>query len=432
MPPISRAKKILFTAALAVLGYLLIEIASFAYISVSSGKIFAFSDYDAVRSYILGQEASAMPPEMSIPVSSPHDEVIHPYLGFVVDPTARAGYSPQGFRGETTPFTPAAEGTFVAGIFGGSFAEEMWAEAGETLAAELSRSPAIGGRKVVLQPVALGGYKQPQQLLALSYFLALGARFDAVVELDGFNEVALAPAENAEMVYPFYPRGWPARVNNFIDERRLALLARLGGLDAEQRSLAERFSRFPLSWSVTANLVWRSLQVRTASRRAAAAAELEARMARGKEKLAYIASGPPFDAGNEGATFEALASVWQRSSEEMRALAEGAGATYFHFLQPNQYVEGSKPLTSREREVAWRADHPYREGVVAGYPLLIAKGAELRAGGMAFDDLTRIFEDHRETLYKDDCCHVTKAGYEIVARAIAKKITESLASPSPN
>ena len=36
------------------------------------------------------------------------------------------------------------------------------------------------------------GYKQPQQLLVLSYFLSIGQTFDLVVNIDGFNEVALS------------------------------------------------------------------------------------------------------------------------------------------------------------------------------------------------------------------------------------------------
>jgi len=35
------------------------------------------------------------------------------------------------------------------------------------------------------------GYKQPQQLLVLSYFLSIGQPFDMVMNIDGFNEVAL-------------------------------------------------------------------------------------------------------------------------------------------------------------------------------------------------------------------------------------------------
>ena len=36
------------------------------------------------------------------------------------------------------------------------------------------------------------GYKQPQQLLVPTYFLSIGQVFDLVVNIDGFNEVALS------------------------------------------------------------------------------------------------------------------------------------------------------------------------------------------------------------------------------------------------
>src|SRR4030095_13628597 len=40
------------------------------------------------------------------------------------------------------------------------------------------------------------GYKQPQQLLVLSYFLSIGQTFDLVLNIDGFNEVALGSLNN--------------------------------------------------------------------------------------------------------------------------------------------------------------------------------------------------------------------------------------------
>jgi hypothetical protein len=42
----------------------------------------------------------------------------------------------------------------------------------------------------------IGGYKQPQQLMALNWFMALGGEFDIVINLDGFNDVALPALEN--------------------------------------------------------------------------------------------------------------------------------------------------------------------------------------------------------------------------------------------
>ena len=51
--------------------------------------------------------------------------------------------------------------------------------------------------------MAHGGWKQPQQLLALSWILALGGELDVLINVDGFNEVALDGVENAERgVFP--------------------------------------------------------------------------------------------------------------------------------------------------------------------------------------------------------------------------------------
>ena len=53
--------------------------------------------------------------------------------------------------------------------------------------AALERLPAFEGKRVEIVCTALGGYKQPQQLFSLMYFLALGGHFDVWVNLDGFN-----------------------------------------------------------------------------------------------------------------------------------------------------------------------------------------------------------------------------------------------------
>ena len=41
--------------------------------------------------------------------------------------------------------------------------------------------------------------------------------------------------------------------------------------------------------------------------------------------------------------------VWARASLEMELLCAGYGIRYLHFLQPNQYLPGSKTLTDEER-----------------------------------------------------------------------------------
>lgn len=76
---------------------------------------------------------------------------------------------------------------YVVGVFGGSVAHSFALQARLQFEWLLSERYA-GGRKVVLLNFAIGGHKQPQQLTTLSYFAAIGQKFDMVLNLDGFNE----------------------------------------------------------------------------------------------------------------------------------------------------------------------------------------------------------------------------------------------------
>lgn len=408
----------------ALVALLVVEAFSWLYLCYDHGGLYLPSGDQRTRAAILDPGSSTAPPDQEIPLATPHAEVIHPFLGFVVDPVRKPGFTEQGFPATAPSAGPRGGEPLEVAVFGGSFAEGVVRQGGEILAEALAGG-AAGGRRVTVRAYALGGYKQPQQLLALAWLLSLGEPVDLVINIDGFNEVALPGAENAGMVFPFYPRGWPARVSNFIDPAKLEMVAALSSLARRQTVLARRFSRFPLSWSPTANLVWRSLQRETAARRARVARELESYSARRHGELGYIARGPGFPYRGEEEMQQALSAHWMRSSLEMRTLAAGSGIPYFHFLQPNQYVPGSRELAPGERKTAFREDHPYREGVVRGYPLLQERGARLAAQGVSFHDLTGIFRGIPGAIYIDDCCHVSREGYAIVAREIARIINEA-------
>lgn len=64
----------------------------------------------------------------------------------------------------------------------------------------------------------------------------------------------------------------------------------------------------------------------------------------------------------------------------------------------------------------------YQVAVEAGYPLLRAEGARLKADGVPFTDPVDPFIDEPRPMYKDACCHFTHAGYQAIARAIAQAI----------
>src|SRR5436309_3415270 len=52
--------------------------------------------------------------------------------------------------------------------------------------------PTHRGKDIVMINLAQGGYKEPQQLLALGYVIALGQPLDLVINMDGFNEAYIS------------------------------------------------------------------------------------------------------------------------------------------------------------------------------------------------------------------------------------------------
>jgi hypothetical protein len=266
----------------------------------------------------------------------------------------------------------------------------------------------------------LGGFKQPQMAAALAYLLALGNRFDVVVELDGFNEVALSVMDyKTKGIFPAYPRDWDrlvSQVPDLQDQRRIGTIAYL----QEWRGrLARRFARRPFSWSVTAAVVWKSLN-----------RWLGAEIARAREDLAtaqlqrtsYRERGPHREYASDQELLKEITSVWGLSSLQMRSLCAGSGMRYFHFLQPNQYVPNSKPMGPSEVSIAYHPNTIYSRAVEQGYPLLRAEGARLSALGVQFEDLSPLFVRITEPLYIDDCCHVNAKGNALMGEAIGKAI----------
>jgi len=123
-----------------------------------------------------------------------------------------------------------------------------------------------------------------------------------------------------------------------------------------------------------------------------------------------------------------LVALWQRSSRLLDGLARANGTRYYHFLQPNQYVPESKPMTTDERATAVKATR-YAGLVHTGYPMLQRAGRELRAEGVRFVDLTGAFAGHVEPIYIDACCHVSPHGNAIVADLVFDAIRRDLQQP---
>ena len=292
----------------------------------------------------------------------------------------------------------------------------------------LSGIPRFKERRIALVNMAHGGWKQPQQLLALSWMLALGGELNVLINVDGFNEVALDGAENAKRgVFPAYPRGWAVRVDDFLDSDQTPLLAAVA-LGAERRiAMASVFDYRILRWSPTANLVWGLVDRRL--NHDFVSARLEFAQSQSQQNR-FRQIGPSVDA-DAAERLRILVTVWRNASGALARQSAASDIHYFQFLQPNQYDEDAKPMGTAERSVAFRSDHPYRLGARIGYPLLREAGETLRQEGDFFFDFSRLFEDVREPLFADNCCHLTADGYARFVDAVVESIAASPDRPAP-
>jgi hypothetical protein len=365
------------------------------------------------------------------------EEVIHPYLGYVTLPPAEARAEPTlealGFPSRAPLVRERSPDTVVMAVFGGSVAQYFAGQGAEHLFAELASLPGFGGRRLVVLGAAQAGYKQPQSLIALAYLLALGVHLDLVVLLDGFNEVVGPKLGSDAEVFPLYPNRWLQRVADLDVATEVRSLIGEIAYHKEQRARwADWLVRSRLRHSHVVAVLWavydRRVETLLAARRLALADR------RAGQKLDYLATGPRFADGS--VPYEELVRVWSEGSIGMHALAQVHGIRFFHFLQPNQHLPGSKPMGEAERERAVAGGERYAPHVRGGYPLLREAGAALRERGVWFHDLTPVFGAVEEPIYVDNCCHFGQRGNELVAEAMAARIRaepegEPEASESP-
>ena len=409
-----------FALALAMIAvmYVVTELLLFATISIRFGRLFNFTAFEAQRREVTAGEdpfgMADVPARLRI-----RKEIVHPYLGYVYDPTVERSASPYGIS-DVSPVQHRSPNTVVIGIFGGSFADDIAYTMTDELAERLK--PGFPGRQFVFVKATIGGYKQPQQLMAFNYFTALGGEFDVVINLDGFNDVALPGLENIPNTNPFFPRQWHLRMRTVPDTEFLTTVGKIKFWDSLSEKWTGVFRNGPLRYSVTANTIWR-LGDQLLYNQAVANRALLPQMS---AVNGYAAAGPPSTYASDAEMYQALGRLWAESSYQMHAIARARGIHYFHFLQPNQYLEDSKPMDAAERRVAIREDHPYAANVRKGYPVLRELGRDLVRRGVTFVDLTNVYADTRDVLYRDNCCHVNGAGQRIVVEAIAKTIRDGM------
>jgi hypothetical protein len=346
------------------------------------------------------------------------EEIIHPYLGYVIDfKDAKRNNDSYGFLTSKSPVIKREPGKLNVLILGGSVAQSM------RLCLEAAFSRACREPPNVVS-LGMAGYKQPQQLMALSYFLSLGAEYDLVVNLDGFNEIALPFTDNCKVgINPFFPRNWNLRIGR---QPSKAILAKIGEVrylrDLKEQSL-ERVKSNPFRWSACYGLA--KMEEFKRLDREITLNSVKLLLLEQKESKTFEETGPLSNYQDPQQVYRDSAALWARCSELMDEAARANGTEYYHFLQPNQYVKGSKVLTWEERQKAYLEMYDYSKSAIAGYPMLIEQGKRLVEKHISFVDATMAFAQEKQTVYVDVCCHYNDLGKELLARFMLDRITQN-------
>lgn len=369
-----------------------------------------------------GIQTDSIDPDHTKPEGYLSEHMVHPYLGFVHKPVG--SYNEYGFP-FAKPLAIRSEDTLNVCVTGGSVAKQLVQFSSSTLTEQLKKIPGFAGKEINLVVLALGGFKQPQQMLALSYYMSLGAFYDVVINLDGFNEVVLPYADNLPFgIHSSYPRHWNVYSRKMLDNNSIVILGKQTVLKEKQYNRARNVKKSLLRNSNAALFIWKILDQETDL--TIHKIENELRTALSESDLSPQTTGPAEVVSDTLKYLQQQVEVWANCSRFMDDLSNDQEFQYYHFLQPNQYFEGSKVLTDEELKIAFeQGEFPYKTAVRLAFPMLIREGQNLVSEGIQFRDLTLLFKNTTHSVYSDKCCHFNKTGYDAIVTEIVKTISLS-------
>ncbi len=345
--------------------------------------------------------------------------VVHPFVGF------DSPHSNRQLSVELRDFTERDPTRLRVVLLGGSVAGIFGRLGGELLTEKLEASPLLEGREVDLLLYGRGGFKQPQHLIRVVELLSFGVKPDLVINLDGFNEVALGANNVAAKLYPGFPAyaQWLPLVHS--SQNRGAVLDAYSDVRRASQALKRALDAWlesELTWSATYTFLAKRNIARAQGRQGAAREAYFALL--DESELEPSLLGPHFEGGREEAARLSV-QIWSESSVQLSNLCAANGIDYVHILQPTLYDKGAKPITEKEREKAPLPKH-WEVGVHYGYPLLREAGTHLAERGVAFFDASRIFQEVDESLYYD-ACHFGQQGNDLLAEFVAQRVLQTLA-----
>lgn len=349
---------------------------------------------------------------------------LHPYLGFITTP---------GYPG--LPFKKTSKDQFIIGIFGGSVAMHFWEYELQhhVVAKTLQALPQFQNKDIVVLKLCNPAHKQPQQLLTLNYFLSVGQELDMAINIDGFNEVAASYLNNKaglEVSMPFGMMVSPliALADKDLSPEELALSLEVLQLKNQLKDSVNRLSECRLATCFT--LRW--MQAKYFFNQYGGKSQLLSQLKRDEKKDSLVHLDRIEKPLDDGEAIERTVDMWVNSSLAMNDLLTARRIPYFEFIQPNQYYVTNRQFSAAEKKIAFDDNSLFKEPTVKAYPKLLGKIGDLKAAGVKVFNAVSIFDETRDIVYLDNCCHYTDAGNEVFSNFVSQSILTVLnTQPAP-
>ena len=368
-------------------------------------------------------------------------ERFHPFFGFIQKPSAdfRPGFKVNNYGFISPydyPFKKTQKNQFVIGVFGGSVASNysIFEVQNKILPKYLKQLPGLKDREFVILSFATGGYKQPQQLLILNYFLALGQEFDMVVNIDGFNEVALSNLNNKnkiDLAMPSLQHILPLTnlANNSLSIKAMKATVRIQENKARINQALTTLQNCTLAACDALTSVYIQNLVNNYKTDVIRFEQARTKQHDGGSVI-YINTNKSVLL--DSVAFEQMAQNWAKSSIFMHKVLSASNVPYFHVLQPNQYYQTKRVFSEAEKQIAFNQDTPYAKAVELGYPALFKKFPNLAKNDIDILNGVQVFDKTKDAVYVDSCCHYNQAGEVIFSDYVGSSILEVLRKDERN
>ena len=360
--------------------------------------------------------------------------IVHPYMGFVYEPGTRlinlstktyfkkgiCEINSHGFVG-TPPFPKNTNKSLNVIILGGSVAQQFSCLGAEKLKNDLSKIKKFKKSKINIINLGIGAYHQPQQLMALNYYLAHGGEFDILINIDGLNEAFIMDELIFKnKIYPAYPFSWDIHMGGLSRKQ----LTNIGKINFYQtiRSKLLAFTQ-KNNYSMTLNNLWFFSD--KILRKEVLNLKNESKFRNKDYDFAF--NGPEINQIN---IENFILKMWNNSSTQLFKIAKINNAKYFHILQPTLHRKNSKVLTNNEKkmlQIQLKETPTFVKSISHLYPIMIKS---MKSGKEDFKNnffnASNIFRNNKDDIYVDGAGHINKKGNEILISFIINKIKEQI------